>query len=142
MNGEKVCTLAIYPKYAKRIFAGDKLFEFRKRCPDWLRTGAQIILFSADTPKNILGGFTVVGVWHGTPETLWKRTSAHAGIDRNSYLRYYEGYSDAYAFRISKVWKAKVGLTVFDLCGHDESFTVPTQKQTQDVVGVKLGRQR
>lgn len=133
MKEATTCLLAIYRKYAERIFAGDKHFEFRKRRPDWLKAGTRMILFSADEPKTILGGFTVAGVWHGAPKAMWKRTSSHAGIDRESFFRYYEGLSGAYAFRISETWRADGVLSVIDLCGQDASFTVLDQAQIRRV---------
>lgn len=133
MKEATTCVLSIYRKYAERIFAGDKRFEFRKRRPEWLKAGTRIVLFSADAPKVILGGFTVAGVWQGSPVTLWKRTSAYAGIDRVSYLRYYEGLPVAYAFRISDVWQANGGLDVIDLCGQDASFTLLSPEQVARV---------
>ena len=138
MNDGVTCLLSIYKEYADRIFAGDKLFEFRKRRPEWLNTGTHIVLFSADEPKIILGGFTVAGIWQGSPASLWKRTSSRAGIDRNSYFRYYEGLSVAYAFLISEVWQAKGTQTVFDLCGQDKSFVILTQAQTRDAINTKF----
>src|SRR5688572_2984637 len=87
----RLALLSIHPGYAEAIFEGTKRVEFRR----W-RFGVDVsvvVVYATQPVGQIIGWFEVDGVDEGTPLSLWRRYSSCAGIDRASYLAYFENAS-------------------------------------------------
>jgi predicted transcriptional regulator len=93
--------LSIRPEYAERIFAGQKLFEFRRRLPK--HQPVTVVVYVTAPVMRIVGEFTVEHVLHDTPERLWNLTHQHAGISFEFFCSYFVGRAKAYALRIGAV---------------------------------------
>jgi len=111
------CLLSIHRVYCDRILSGVKKYEFRKRCPEWLRSGCEMVLFSSDAPETLLAMFEVGAILSGTPEEIWQRAGAEGGIDHESYLRYYENQPVAFAFEIRNVRRFAEGNALASIVG-------------------------
>lgn len=127
--------LSIHRVYCDRILSGEKRYEFRKRCPEWMRPGCEMALFSSDSPETLLALFEVGEILSGSPEEIWQRTCAR-GIDYDAFMRYYENQTSAFAFAIRNVRRIADGKTVAALPGVDgvpHSFTRLSEKQAKTV---------
>lgn len=131
--------LKIHRKYCDRILAGKKKFEFRKQCPSWVSSGCDMVLCSSDAPATLLAIFEIGEILSGTPEEVWQRTSPHGGIEREDYMRYYEGQQTAFAFEICFVRRFIGGNTVASTLGGDfipHSFIKLSTEQANEVRGL------
>lgn len=91
--------LSIKPKYADRIMAGSKKFEFRKvifRHPDV----HEIVIYSSSPVKKIVGTCTIRSVVAHDPLTLWEHCKEAAGIGEEDFFAYFEGRKRGYAIEI------------------------------------------
>lgn len=128
--------LKIHRLYCDRILAGKKQYEFRKRCPDWVSPGCDMVLCSSDAPATLLAVFEIGEIISGTPEEVWQRTFPHGGIEHEDYMRYYEGQTLAFAYEIAYVRRFIGGETVASTLGEDfipHSFTLLSPKQAAEV---------
>ena len=133
---KKTCLLSIHRVYCNRILSGEKTYEFRKRCPEWLRAGCEMVLFSSDSPETLLAMFEVGSILSGTPEEIWQRTCAAGGIDHESYLRYYENQPRAFAFEIRNVRRFTNGNALASILGDGcvpHSFVLLSAEQVKAI---------
>ena len=93
--------LSIKPRYADKILAGSKKYEFRKvifRHPDV----HEIVIYSSSPVKKIVGTFTIQSVVEHHPLALWEHCKESAGIGEEDFFSYFEGRKRGYAIEIGK----------------------------------------
>lgn len=91
--------LSIKPRFAHAILDGTKRFEFRRAL--FRRKGVErVIIYSSSPEQKVVGEFLIERVLSFAPNTLWRQTRAHAGIDKGYFDRYFAGRSQAYAIKI------------------------------------------
>ena len=114
------CLLKIHQKYCDRILAGEKTYEYRKRYPDWIAPGCEMVLCSSDEPAVLLAVFEVGKIVTGTPEEVWERTCKADGVERDAFLKgYYENEPQAVAFEILNPRPISGNKTVASVFGSD-----------------------
>lgn len=93
--------MSIRPPYAEAILRGDKRFEFRRAI---FRKKVDIVIVYKTSPAcQVVGEFDVTEVISDSIEDLWKRTRKFAGIDRQTFYRYFHGCGTGYAIAIGEV---------------------------------------
>ncbi len=128
--------LKIHKKYCKRILAGTKIYEFRKQCPSWVSSGCDMVLYSSDAPATLLAVFEIGEILSGTPEEVWQRTFPNGGIEREDYMRYYEGQQTAFAFEITNIHRFIGGNAIASTLGGDSiphSFALLSPEQADEI---------
>lgn len=114
--------LSINPEHVEKILSGEKKFEFRKvRCrPDV----DKIIIYATSPVMQIVGEVDVLDIIEDNPETVWERTSEHAGISREFYNNYYKGKGKAVAYKLGTVNKYEkfANLSDFGIRSAPQSF--------------------
>ena len=136
MSINAVSLFSIHRIYGDRIMSGEKKYEYRKRCPEWLISGCEVALFSSDSPETLLAMFEVGEILSGSPEEIWRLTGAAGGIDHDSYMRYYEGQSRAFALKIRNVRRFADRISVASIMGDDwepHSFARLTAEQDKAI---------
>lgn len=108
--------LSIRPEYAARIFSGEKRFEFRRTT--FKRPVDTVAVYVTAPVMRVVGEFDVEDILHMSVRRLWDHTRDHAGIDRRSFMDYFEGRSKGYALSIGQVRRYKKALFL------DEHFGV------------------
>jgi len=93
--------LPIKPIYAKKLIAGEKKYEFRKR--GFRLDLTHIIIYASSPLRRIVGVAEVQRVIVDSPTATWERAKQAAGISRKAYREYFQGKSKAYAIKISKI---------------------------------------
>jgi predicted transcriptional regulator len=93
--------LSIKPKFAEKIFVGEKRFEFRRVMPK--RDVERVVVYASSPVCRIVGEFTVRRIMTASPEALWKLTRTHAGINKSYFDSYFQGRSEAHAFEVEEV---------------------------------------
>ncbi|WP_414586274.1 ASCH domain-containing protein [Scytonema sp. PCC 10023] len=103
MNGIKmpsnILLLSIRPKYAKKIFEGNKKVELR-RVRTRLDNGDLVLVYASSPQKALIGSFEVDSILEipiqKFPEDLnkiWNKVSEKAEISRQEFDIYYAGAS-------------------------------------------------
>ena len=116
----QTCLLKIQQQYCDKILSGEKTYEYRKRCPEWIEPGCEMVLYSSDEPAVLLAVFEVGKIITGTPEEVWERTCREDGVDRDVFLAgYYENEPQAVAFEVLNPRSLSVDKTVASVFGED-----------------------
>ena len=97
--------LSIKPEFAEAIFDGTKKFEFRK--VKFKKNVNKIKVYATKPVGKIIGEFIVDNILEASPEELWDKTSMDAGIDKDRYLKYFNGKSTGFAIKIKSANKYK-----------------------------------
>lgn len=117
---KSACLLKIHQEYCDMILSGEKTYEYRKCCPEWLAPGCEMVLCSSDEPAVLLAVFEVGKIITGTPEEVWERTCKADGVERDSFLTgYYEKEPQAVAFEVLNPRPLSVDKTVSAVFGTD-----------------------
>ena len=107
--------MSIHPQYAEAILARAKRVEFRKRrlAPDV----STVVMYATQPVGRIVGTFEVSGHDVATPDELWGRHSAHAGISATGFSTYYAQTSAAVGILIGGVHELPEPRRLTDLPG-------------------------
>jgi len=98
--------LSIKPIFANRLFSGEKRYEFRKAI--YGRRDSPTILVYVSVPvQKIIGELTVERVISDHPASIWKKTSAHAGIDVDLFFAYFQGREVGHAIKVASFARYK-----------------------------------
>ena len=88
--------MSINPEHVANILAGKKKFEFRKtKCKEQIDS---IVIYSTAPVMKVVAEVEVKDIIEDTPQTVWKRTSTAAGIDKKFFDKYYSGRNIAVAY--------------------------------------------
>jgi predicted transcriptional regulator len=97
--------ISIKPKYVHEILSGKKKYEYRKSI--FRKEIDKIYIYSTSPEQKIVGYFKYTGHIYDNPEEIWKKTREYSGIDKESYYKYFNKNSGAYAIKIEKVYVFK-----------------------------------
>ena len=112
--------LSIKPEFSKKIFNGEKQFEFRKVIPK--NHIEKVFIYESSPSKLIVGWFTIKRILSGPPATIWKICNHASGIDEEYFFAYCRNKELIYAIEIESVFEFKVPLKPHKL---DSSFKAP-----------------
>lgn len=115
-----VILLSIKPEYTRRIFSGEKKFEFRKQKPAIPTT--LVFIYESFPTKKIVGWFTLKKMISGPPQEIWNQCGDKGGISRLNFFKYCEGNEIIYAFEIGKSFRFPEPFDPYNL---DEHFKPP-----------------
>jgi predicted transcriptional regulator len=112
--------ISIKPEFTKKIFDGTKRFEFRKSAPNPMPQIA--FVYETAPTQRIVGCFIFKEIHQGSPNALWRKVRAKAGIAKDRFESYFENCSTAYAYEIH--WKQRY---FFPHKLEEIGFTTPPQ---------------
>lgn len=93
--------LSIKPDFVKEIESESKRFEFRKTI--FNKSVDKVYIYASAPVSKVVGEFQPVDVIQGSPEEVWNKTQAYAGIKKEWYDRYFEGRITAFAIKIQNL---------------------------------------
>ena len=96
--------LSIKPEFVKKIFSGEKRYEFRKvifKSKD-IKT---VVIYASSPISKIVGELTIETIIKDSPEMIWGQTKDYAGITEDFFKRYFKGKNKAYAIEIKRCIK-------------------------------------
>lgn len=105
--------LSIKPEYVKKIFSGEKKYEFRRNIFKRKEIDT-IVIYSTSPEKKIVGEFKIDEVIEENPEKLWNLFNDFSGIKEKPFKEYFKGKEKGYAIKIGKVKKYKNFKTLKD----------------------------
>jgi predicted transcriptional regulator len=97
--------ISIKPPFAEAILSGQKRVEFRKTRPSF-GSGARAVIYESRSEQCIVGVFEVKKIEEGTPQGLWRKLRADAGVSRSAMLGYFDDAPVAYGIVIA--WARRV----------------------------------
>lgn len=109
----KTAILSIHERYATKIFARTKKYEFRRRAPD-LDTPIRFFVYVPGR-RSMAGEIIVTKILKGSPTAIWKKTGKQGGITRAEFMNYFAGRETAYAYAIKTVKEYDTQPTLEDL---------------------------
>lgn len=95
--------LSINPRFVGRIMCGEKKYEFRKNLCK--RNVDKIIIYATSPVMKVVGEALVEDILVDEPSKIWRITKNEAGIDHKFFETYYEGKSQAVAYKLNHVVK-------------------------------------
>lgn len=115
--------LSIKPMYVEMIFSGEKKFEFRTVMPA-KHPVHRVIIYASAPVSAIVGEFTVVGCGRCSPVSMWGFTVFAAGITRQEFFDYFNGYQVAQCYIIGSYIKYQepVSLSYIGLIRPPQNF--------------------
>lgn len=105
--------LSIKPKYAKKIFLGEKKYEFRKQKPKG--TIKKVIIYETYPSKSIVGWFTIRKILSDSPEKIWEMCKSLSGMEEKEYFVYCNNKKIIYAFEIDEVFQFDMPINPFEI---------------------------
>ncbi len=128
----KKILLSVKPKYAKKILAGEKTVEYRKRIPTD-NSVTQVLIYASYPIKRVVAEFTIGRFLEDTPKELWRQTRQIGGISEQEFANYFNDKDKAYAYVIKnlQIYTDSKSLSQYgiekapqDFCYVDEGFKV------------------
>ena len=107
--------ISIKPEFAEKIFAGSKLYEFRRSI--FKRSVTKVVIYVTVPVAMVLGEFVIEKVLHEEVEQLWEQTAAHAGIEEECFFSYFAEKEKGYAIKIGKVTRYTTPLNLQESFG-------------------------
>lgn len=94
----KAIILPIKPRFVKKIFTGEKHYEFRKKlCKEGIQ---KIIIYETAPVKRVVGEVDVIKTVCGLKNSVWEKCKEFAGITEEEYNNYFKDCSKACAYEI------------------------------------------
>lgn len=114
--------LSIKPNFAESILNGSKRFEFRK--VECRRSIDHIVIYATAPLSKVIGEVDVIETLIDTPDALWLLSEGYAGIDRDSFERYFGNRKSGIAFKLCNPKKFSIGkdLEEYGLTQPPQSF--------------------
>lgn len=107
--------ISIKPEFVKKIFSGEKKFEYRKaifRNPNV----DTVVIYATKPCGKVVGEFEINKILCDNPEKIWESTQEFSGITKEFFDQYFRNKEKAYALEITEViqYKRPLSLKEFD----------------------------
>lgn len=113
--------LSIKPEFAKKIFDGDKKFEFRRSIFK-NKNVSKVIVYSSSPVSKVIGEFEIGDIIKKDLKTLWNETKEYSGITEDYFFEYFNGKETGFALEVKRVTRYKK-----ELCIRENFGIVPPQ---------------
>jgi type I restriction enzyme S subunit len=97
--------LAIKPEFAEKILSGEKRYEFRRTSFRSMQDIDFVYLYSSAPMKKIVGRFSSGRTIEADPEQLWDLYSDYAGVDREQFMKYFQGTKTGFAIQVDDTYR-------------------------------------
>lgn len=93
--------LSIKPEFVKKIFSGEKKYEFRKVAFK-NKNVENVVIYASKPISKIVGEFSIEKVIQDNPRKIWERTKKYSGVDEKFFKDYFKGKDKGYAIEVKK----------------------------------------
>lgn len=101
--GERAIVMAIHPRYAARIYAGEKTAELRRASPS---SRVRMAFIYETAPASAITGVMLVDeVCRASPTLAWRQFSRRLCISQQEFLEYLRGCRAATVYKVSEAVK-------------------------------------
>lgn len=101
---QRAIILSIRPKYAEKIFKGEKTIELRRVRPKELQKGSLVLVYISSPVKCLYGAFTVKNIIEEPLNKLWTKVRKRAALDRQEYNAYFNNARRGIGIVIAQAW--------------------------------------
>lgn len=122
---EKIILMSIISYYARQIFNGTKLFEFRKSPLRIEDLDKEIYIYSAKEDKSIIGSVKVRKIHCGNVKEILKITGYNKRTDGCEIVDYFGSCIHCYALELYDIQKFKKPLTLKEMRKIDPNIQLP-----------------
>lgn len=91
--------MSIHPEYANAIFDGHKGFEFRRVL--FKEDVQEIVVYATSPISRVIGKFRIEEIYVDSPNELWAKTEALAGVTKETFDTYFKDRTRAFAIKVS-----------------------------------------
>ncbi len=95
--------ISVKPKFAKKIFKGEKTVELRKSAPKRAKKGTHLLIYVTSPVKELWGICRIENIIKDSPRKLWQKVGKNSGISYDEFFSYYQENNNAYGIEISNV---------------------------------------
>jgi predicted transcriptional regulator/DNA-binding XRE family transcriptional regulator len=106
---------SIRPHYSKKIEAGEKTVELRRRFPKNVPEGTVALIYSTSPTRALTGIAEIESVEVNTPSAIWSEYSERACIERNDFDAYFSGVDCAHAIKLRSARPLQRSLNLTEL---------------------------
>lgn len=114
-KNDEIMLISIMSYYARQIFDGTKLFEFRKSPLKINDLNKQIFVYSAKDDKAVIGSFKVKQIYHGNVHEIMRITGYDKRKDGIEILKYFGDNPNCYALELYDVKSFSKPLTLKEM---------------------------
>ena len=128
--------LSIKNVYCDLILHGTKRFEFRKCLPNGLRKGDEVAIYCTRPVSRVVAYFRIADIIQATRQRLWRQTRLAAGINYETFMRYFSTTQQANAIQIGDLHVLNTPLSLVRLRRNKtppQSFLYLTESQSEMV---------
>ena len=93
--------LSIKPEFAKKIFEGEKKYEFRRTLFK-NKEIKEVVVYASSPVQKVIGKFEIDKILSESIDDLWEETKFSSGIEESYYRKYFEGKENGFAIKIKK----------------------------------------
>ena len=122
MEKNELLLMSIKTKYANRIFAGTKEYEFRRKSIGEKNCYKKIYIYSSGEEKAIVGYIIVDKIINGNLKKIQLLTNCFNNKDMENY---FNGCEECYALHISEHHKFIKPIELEDIKSQYKKFVVP-----------------
>jgi predicted transcriptional regulator len=94
--------MSIKPKYADKIFSGEKKWEYRKKIPNIIANHDTIVVYASSPVKKVIGEFSVQYILSYPVNMIWYQTGQWGGVTAEEFLDYFKCAEIAHAIKIKE----------------------------------------
>lgn len=91
--------MSIHPEHANAIFDGHKGFEFRRVL--FKKHVREIVVYATSPVSRVIGKFKIEDIYVDSPNELWAKTEALAGVTKEMFDTYFKDRTKAFAIKVS-----------------------------------------
>ena len=114
--------MSIKTKFAREIFNGNKVFEFRKSSIKDKNLNKKIFIYSSGVDKSIIGYIIVDYILEGNLNYILTRTNNKNNKD---IINYFKNSKNCYALHIKENYKFNTPITLNELRQIDNKIVIP-----------------
>ena len=96
MPDQREAIISIHGVHSRRILAGTKTVELRRRFPA-MAPGSRLWIYETMPTGAIVGHATVAGFDRGSPEALWERHGTNTCVALEDFMTYLDGCAEGVA---------------------------------------------
>lgn len=97
--------ISIKSEYCDKIFAGEKLVEFRRH---FTSTANRLIVYSSGREKKIVGSVDVISINKLDINEMWRKYCYVSGIEKDRFFEYFKGLDEGYAIELGNIVKDNI----------------------------------
>jgi predicted transcriptional regulator len=117
--------ISIMPEFVRKIFAGVKKIELRKRKPKFLCPRDRALVYASSPIQAIFGEIEITDIVEGTPREIWEKYSTISSVPEEFFESYYQGHSAAAGLLIGKTFEYQAKITLEEIRQARPGFSPP-----------------